>query len=140
MKKKGGMGKFILGAAVGAGLGVLFAPKSGKETRAELKVKIDELIEKAKNIDIKEVQESINAKIEEIKRELKDLDKEKVISLAKEQARHIKSKCDDLVEYAKVKGTPVLENAASAVREKTIAVLESTLEKLKSSENTKKSK
>ena len=68
------------------------------------------------------------------------LDKEKVISLAKEQARHIKSKCDDLVEYAKVKGTPVLEKAAASVREKTIEVLEGTLEKLKSTENTKKAK
>lgn len=140
MKKKSGIGKFVLGAAVGAGLGVLFAPKSGKETRKELKIKIDELIEKAKNIDIKEVQENINKKIEEIKNELKDLDKEKVVSLAKEQARHIKSKCDDLVEYAKVKGTPVLEKAAASVREKTIEVLEGTLEKLKSTENTKKAK
>ena len=26
-KKKSGMGKFIMGAAVGAGLGILFAPK-----------------------------------------------------------------------------------------------------------------
>ena len=138
MKKKSGIGKFVLGAAVGAGLGVLFAPKSGEETRKELKKKIDELIEKAKNVDIKEVQENINKKIEEIKAELKDLDKEKVVSLAKEQARHIKSKCDDLVEYAKVKGTPVLEKAADSVREKTIEVLEGTLEKLKKSENTKK--
>ena len=140
MKKKSGIGKFVLGAAVGAGLGVLFAPKSGEETRKELKQKIDELIEKAKNIDIKEVQENVSKKIEEIKAELKDLDKEKVVSLAKEQARHIKSKCDDLVEYAKVKGTPVLESAATSVREKTIEVLENTLEKLKATENTKKAK
>ena len=140
MKKKSGLGKFVLGAAVGAGLGILFAPKSGKETRKELKIKIDELIEKAKNIDIKEVRDNINKKIEEIKSELADLDKEKVVSLAKEQARHIKSKCDDLVKYAKEKGTPVLESAANSVREKTIEVLENTLENLKSKENTKKAK
>ena len=35
--KKSGIGKFIAGAAVGAGLGILFAPKTGKETRAVLK-------------------------------------------------------------------------------------------------------
>ena len=45
--KKSGLGKFVLGALVGAGIGVLFAPKKGSETRAELKVKLNELAEKA---------------------------------------------------------------------------------------------
>ena len=34
--KKSGFGKFLAGAALGAGLGILFAPKSGKDTRKEL--------------------------------------------------------------------------------------------------------
>lgn len=33
----GGMGSFVLGALVGAGLALLFAPKSGAETQADLK-------------------------------------------------------------------------------------------------------
>lgn len=39
MKKKT-VAALGVGAAVGAGLGILFAPKSGKETREELKTKI----------------------------------------------------------------------------------------------------
>ena len=59
MNKKKGLGKFLLGAGIGAGLGILFAPKKGSETRRDLKKKMDELIEKAKGIDIEEVRENI---------------------------------------------------------------------------------
>ena len=38
-ERKSGFGKFLLGAGIGVGLGILFAPKSGKETRQELKEK-----------------------------------------------------------------------------------------------------
>ena len=66
-KKKNGVGNFILGALVGAGLGILFAPKSGSETRKELKEKMEELLNKAKEIDLEEVKENLSLKIEEIK-------------------------------------------------------------------------
>ncbi len=132
--KKSGAGKFLLGAAIGAGLGILFAPKSGKETRKELKEKMTELVNKAKEIDIDEVKENITNKIDEIKAELADLDKEKVLKIAKEKANDIKDKCADLVEYAKQKGTPVLEKAADEVREKTIDVVKNVLERLEESD------
>ena len=35
-----GLGKFILGAGLGAGLGLLFAKKPGAETRKELRVRV----------------------------------------------------------------------------------------------------
>lgn len=38
-RDSGGAGSFILGALVGAGLALLFAPKSGKETQEDLKVR-----------------------------------------------------------------------------------------------------
>ena len=140
MSKKSGIGKFLLGAGIGVGLGILFAPKSGKETRADLKKKMDELIEKAKNIDIEEVKETIEAKVNEIKEDLKNLDKETVAEKVKAGAKKIKKKAEDLVDYAIKKGTPVIEAAAREVKESTIKTLESITVKLKEEEPKKISK
>ncbi len=133
-KKKSGFGKFLAGAAIGAGLGILFAPKKGSETRQELKEKLDELANKIKGIDVEEVRESIEAKIEEIKEELKDLDKEKVLKIAKEKGAELKKKSEELVNLAVEKGTPVLQNAAEEVRQKTIVVVKEVLNKLENKE------
>ena len=70
MKKKG-FGKFLAGVAIGAGLGVLFAPNSGEKTRAELKKKFDELLQRAREVDMNEVRDNIEQKIAEIKKEAK---------------------------------------------------------------------
>ena len=120
-KRKGGIGKFIAGAAVGAGLGILFAPQKGSETRRALKEKLDELVKKAKEIDINEVREEVEAKVEEIKAELEDLDKEKALKIAKQES---------LYDYAVAKGTPVVEKIAADIKEKTLTVAKEVVEKL----------
>jgi gas vesicle protein len=125
-----GFGKFIAGAAIGVGLGVLFAPKSGEETRKELKAKFDELVQKVKELDMNEVRDSFLKKIDNIKAELADLDKEKVLEIAKEKAEAIKMKLDELVTEAKEKATPVIQKSVSGLRDKTIEVLKNTTKKL----------
>ena len=130
-----GIGKFVAGAAIGAGLGILFAPKKGSETRKELKEKMDELLKKAKDIDFDDVK-----KVDEIKEDLEDLDKEKALKLAKKKGEEIKKKCQDLVNLAVAKGTPVLENAAEEVRLKAIDVINEVLDKLEDAAPDKKAK
>lgn len=135
MSKKKGLGKFIAGLAIGAGLGVLFAPKKGSETRAELKAKIEELYLKAKELDMDDVKETIEIKIGELKESLAELDKEKVLDYAKEKAEQVKVKCDELVKYVVEKGTPVMEKTANTVREKAVEVSKDIIAKLENKKN-----
>lgn len=129
MSKKG-IGKLFAGVAIGSALGVIFAPKSGKDTRIELKKKLEEMLEKVKDLDAQEVKENIENKIDEIKEELKELDKEKVLEIAKTKAKQIQEKTEELVDYAIEKGTPVLEKAATNIRNKAIDVTKDVLNKL----------
>ena len=134
MSKKRGIGKFIAGAAVGAGLGLLFAPKSGSETRKELKAKLDDLVNQIKNIDIDEVKAEFDQKIEDIKEGLADLDREKVADIAKKKGKELKVKAEDLVTMAKEKGTPKLKKTAQDVLENVIKVSKEAIKKLDETE------
>lgn len=134
-EKKNGLGKFLAGAAIGAGLGLLFAPKKGSELRKDLKNKLDEIIGKAKEIDIEEVKNEFFKKVDEVKKGLEDLDKEKVLKIAKKKGEELKEKSEELLALAKEKGTPVLEKVANEVRDKAILVVKEVLEKLESTKN-----
>ena len=130
MSKKKGLGKFVVGAGLGAALGLLFAPKKGSELRKDLKVKMDELVNQIKNIDVDEVKDEFNAKVEEIRDGLADLDKEKVVDIAREKGAKLKKKAQELVELAKEKGTPVLKKSAEEVLQNVIRVSKETIKKL----------
>ena len=130
MSKKKGTGKFIVGAGIGAALGLMFAPKKGEDFREDLKVKFDDLMAKIKSIDVDEVRLNVEDKIEEIRLGLENLDKETALAEAKKQATKLKKQANDLVEYAIEKGTPVIEKSANAVKEKVIEVCGSVIDKL----------
>lgn len=134
-EKKNGLGKFLAGAAIGAGLGLLFAPKKGSELRKNLKNKLDEIVGKAKEIDVEEVKNEFFQKVDEVKKGLEDLDKEKVLKIAKKKGEELKEKSEELLALAKEKGTPVLEKVANEVRDKAILVVKEVLEKLESTKN-----
>ena len=123
---KRGSGKFVLGAALGAGLGLLFTTKKGEEIRKEAKTKIDEFVANLKEVDTKE-----------LKKELADLDKEKALDIAKEKGADLKVKAKELVDLAKEKGTPVLKKSAEELLK---SVNKASKEALKKFDTDKKKK
>ncbi len=137
MSKDNGLGKFIAGVAIGAAAGILLAPKSGEETRKDLKKKFDELVNNIKGIEPSDVKEYFEKQVENIKKEIKEFDKEKAIKAAKEKANKIKKDLDKLLKEAKEKATPVIQESVSKLRTNTIKVLKNTVEKLEEAENSK---
>ena len=117
MSKKG-MGKFVLGATVGAALGLLFAPKKGEDTRTDVKKALDDMLAKVKNTSADDIKETVEIKINEIKEGIANLDKETVLSEAKKQAKKLQQAASELVDFAIEKGTPVIESSATAIKKK----------------------
>ena len=60
----GGAGSFILGALVGAGLALLFAPKTGEETQEELRERARQLRSAAEE-RVKEAQRQLEERLDE---------------------------------------------------------------------------
>ena len=139
MSKKGS-GKFVLGAAIGSAVALLFSTKKGEEIRKEAKVKIDEFVANLKEVDAEDLKKEFDKKVEEIKNELADLDKEKALDLAKEKGADLKVKAKELVDLAKEKGTPVLKQSAEELLKRVNKASKEALKKFDTDKKSKKEK
>ena len=137
MSKKG-MGKFLIGAGIGAAITALFTTEKGKEYQAKISSMCEEMIKKVRELDSDEVKTNIENKIADIKTELADLDKEKVKEKEKKLAKDIEVKTKELAKYAKEKGTPVMEEMAENLRVEAVKATKAVLNKLEKSKKTKK--
>lgn len=135
MSKKGGLGKFLAGAAIGGALGILFAPKKGSESRKELIQKTKDTANKIKNADYDEILKNVEDRFEQLKIEVQDLDKEKVLKIAKEKASVLKNKAQDIVDYAINSGAPIVEQKAQDAKKNIIDLLNATIKKLENSDS-----
>lgn len=118
------------GVAVGAGLGVLFAPKKGSETRKELADKFNDLIKEVKKIDKEDAKDYIENAIKDLKSEIESLDKEEILEIARAKAEVVQEKASKLVKYTKKRGEEELEKAAEALRKTAINVSKEVIKKL----------
>lgn len=137
-KKNNGLGKFVVGALVGTGIGVLFAPKKGSETRQDLKKKTNEFVENVKNLDKDEIKNKLNEKVKELKNDLENLNKETALEMIKEKGSLIVKKADELMDAAKEKSAPVIEKAAKDVKDKTVVILKKAIDKLEENNTNEK--
>ncbi len=65
-QKQAGIGSFLLGLAVGAGVALLFAPRTGEETRRDLQRRAREVGDQAQDL-VSEITESVGSTLQQAK-------------------------------------------------------------------------
>lgn len=124
------VGKVIAATAVGVGIGMLLAPKSGAETREDLKNCAKKTAKKMKDIDLNEVKDDLLDQYEKLKNELADMDAEKAKKIAKKKVDELSKKANELMDMAKEKSAPVIEKSAKDIKKKLYDLLENVQDKL----------
>lgn len=125
---KSGLSKFIIGAGIGFGIGLLVAAKSGKETRNDLKNKFKELEEKFRSLDLTELKDGAIEKLESLKEKVSNLDSDQVADFTKEKIRDIKNGLSELTKSVKKKSLPVIKRVVDDIQNKLEAIEEETVE------------
>ena len=93
----------LLGAAVGAAAGILFAPKPGAETRADIKKKAGELQEKSEDL-YAQAQKAVSNRVTELKAVGQKIDKSAYNELVSEVLGELRSSKDMTAETTRKLG------------------------------------
>lgn len=122
---KSGLGKFIIGACIGVGIGLLVASKPGKETREDIKKKFKELEDKFRELDINDLKDGAIEKLEVLKEKIANLDSDQIADFTKEKIGDIKDGLVDLTKSVKKKSVPVIKRIVDDISEKLDSINES---------------
>ena len=130
MGKKSKVVNLATGVAIGSLFGILFAPKSGSETRKILKSKFREITDKVTKTNSKEFAENVDNMIYVIKVELDNLEKEENIENLKTKIENLNKRIEDLINYVNLKGNEEIKTIASEIKQQTTNVTKDVQEKL----------
>lgn len=70
-RSSGGVGAFLVGALLGAGVALLMAPRSGEQTREEIRTGVNRLRERAEET-VRHLSDSVNDTIGNVREEVDD--------------------------------------------------------------------
>ena len=113
--------KFIAGALIGLGVGLLLGPNEGKD---KLKVSLSNLVDSIKNIDLENIKTIFIDRLNEIKDELSDLSDETRKKLVLDKINRVKESCLTLEEIAQENKIYRLEEVVTEIKEKADSILE----------------
>ncbi|MFP3949177.1 MAG: YtxH domain-containing protein [Gemmatimonadota bacterium] len=114
----GGAGAFLLGALVGAGLALLFAPRSGEETRQELEERARNLKTSAEE-RVREAQRQLEERLEEARAGVQSrVDNVRhAVDEGRQAAGQARHELEDKLERSKAAYRAGVEAARAAARE-----------------------
>jgi len=110
--RKGMLIGFLTGGALGAALALLYAPKSGKELRKDIRDKSDEYLDEAEKYIAEAKDKAIDLINEGKKRS------EKLIKDAKDKSDQLLKDAEKLFHDAKGKGTEYLATGKETIEQK----------------------
>ena len=129
--KKSTLFTFLAGTAIGVAIGLIIAPKSGKEMRKDISTKAKKITKKVKEIDLDDIREFVVEKSADIEDKLSKLTKEKVLKDAKKLAKEIEKDMTNLYNSVKDISEDVMQDAVEKLKEKAANTIEKVLKKLK---------
>ena len=122
---------FLSGALLGAGVGILLAPKEGSKTREDLKKSWNELKDTIKNMDFEEAKETLKEKVESIQQNFSDLTPDQSVESIEEKKEIIAETCDEIIKVSQENEIPMVEKTAKKVKEQTEMLAKDIIEEVK---------
>ena len=121
---------FILGAALGVGAGLLFAPYRGVTMRKKVAAKLNDVTTYVKNMNSETLRNDCLGILNNIKDYLEELDSAKLKSDAIVIGNKLKKEVNKLAGKVKEVSEPVVNKAIDDFRSNTVVLLKKTVEKL----------